>query len=134
VAFAAALLLAAELAWWTWATDTGRIGNVRVLQQPDGAEVVLSLQRVMSVVDERHYVVGNATLRVPVEGPTAGLSPGVEVTVGAVVRDGYVEERWRELATGRGAKKRLGFAGLGLAAVVALLTLRVERGGVAVRG
>ncbi len=133
-ALAAALLLAADLAWWGWASDAGRIGHARVLERPEGTEVVLSLLRVMSVEGERRYVVGSATLRVPVEGPTDGLVPGVEVTVGGVVRGDHVEERWRELATGRAAKKALGFAGLGLAGLVALLTLRLERGGLAVRG
>ena len=133
-----ALLLASGLvlllSWWGRATSDGRIGNVRVLDRAPGEEVVLSLLTVLEVEDGRHYRVGNSHLTIPVEGITSGLGAGMEVTVGGTVRDGYVQESWHEVATGRSGKKRLGLLGIGLAGLLAAGTLRWAPGGMAIRG
>ncbi|MCA9493717.1 MAG: hypothetical protein KC621_27480 [Myxococcales bacterium] len=126
--------IVALLAWWGWATDQGWIGNVRVLDRPEGEPVVLSLLTVLEVADAEHYVVGNSSLAVPVAGSSAGLSPGLEVTVGGTVREGYVEEGWHEIATGRAGKKRLGFVGLALVGLIVAGTVRGTRQGLAIRG
>ncbi|MCB9689458.1 MAG: hypothetical protein H6735_30755 [Alphaproteobacteria bacterium] len=122
------------LGWWGWATGQGWIGNVRVLDRPQGDEVVLSLLTVLEVPDADHYVVGNSSLAVPVQGASTGLHPGQDVTVGGTVRDGYVEAAWHEVAPGRTGKKRLGFVGLALVGLVVAGTLRVTRRGLELRG
>lgn len=127
---ALALLAALALlcAWWVRATADGRIGNFRVLDEPLGTDVVLSLQRVLSVDGPDRYVVGNAAVRIPVQGPTAGLVVGEEVTVGGVVGSGAVVAAWTREAPARPAKRALGLAGLALGCGVFALGVRGRPG------
>lgn len=124
LAVAAAIALVALLGWFGRATASGRVGDVRLLAQPVGTPVVLSLQPVTELVDASHYAVGRRSLRYVIEGDPAGLALGVDVTVGGHVGDGVVVEEWRELATGRPAKRRLGYLGLALLPVMVLATTR----------
>lgn len=121
--------IAALLAWSSWATATGRLGDVGLLDRPRGTEVVLSLQPVVEILDAERYVVGERSLRFPVRGDTAGLALGVDVTVGGHVGDGEVVADWQVAAPGRPAKRRLGYLGLlVLAAAVAATTRRTDAG------
>jgi len=119
---------------WSWATQTGRLGYRGILTAPPGSEHVLSLFEVGEVRDDG-YRVFRGQLGFDVAGNPRGLSPGQEVTVGVRVdpEEGLVEQ-WRVLAASRPAKRRLGYLGLALAAVVGAVTLRVRPSGVSFRG
>ncbi|MEZ4237476.1 MAG: hypothetical protein R3F59_15280 [Myxococcota bacterium] len=124
----------ATMAWWVRAIELGRVGAVATLQQPAGTELVLSLLTVLRIEGPTRYVVGNATLDIPVEGPTDGLVVGEDVTLGAVVEGDHVRARWLEHAPARTGKKRLGLVGLAAAAALAGLGVRPVRGGLALCG
>ena len=127
--------IASAMGWWGRESADGRIGAAAALHAPAGSEVVLSLLTVLSVGPGDRYVVGNATLAISVVGPARGLAVGDEVTVGGVVRDGGgVAAAWVTPAPGRAAKKRLGLVGLAVAAALGAAAVRVERGGLAIRG
>jgi hypothetical protein len=126
--------IALLLAWWVRATADGRVGVLRILDEPPGSEVVLSLLRVRSIDGPDRYVVGKASTSIPVVGTSAGLRVGEELTVGGVVGEGFVEERWRAPAPARPAKKALGVAGLLIAAVVLGVGVRRSPEGLVPRG
>lgn len=133
-AAALGLALAGLAAWWAVGVDGGEIGQLRVTERPDGAEVVLSLLEVRAIEGPGRYVLGRGQLRVPVHGPTDALRPGEELTVGGVMRGGEVVEAWRAPAPDRPAKKALGLLGLALGAALAGVALRPVPGGLALRG
>lgn len=126
--------LALLLVWWARATADGRVGIARVLDAPAGTAVVLSLLAVRSVDGPDRYVVGRGPLEIPVAGSTVGIVVGEELTVGGIVADGHVVERWRAPAPARPAKKALGIAGLLLAGGVLSLGVRATPRGLATRG
>jgi hypothetical protein len=129
----ALLAIFAAMAWWARATASGAVGATATLDAPIGSEVVLSLVTVLRLGGPRAYVVGNATLEVPVIGPTAGLVRGEDVTVGGIVEAGHVRARWLEHAPDRRAKKGLGLLGLAASALIAAGSVRVAPGGLAIR-
>lgn len=129
VALGAGAGLVALLAWFGVGTAEGRIGDRALLAQAPGTPVVLSLQAVTGLLDDRHYAVGRRSLRFVVEGDPAGLALGDDVTVGGHVGDGVVVEEWRETAPGRPAKRRLGLLGLALLPAMVLGTTRPGAGG-----
>jgi hypothetical protein len=134
VVFGTALLaILTTMGWWMGATADGRVGATATLASPVGTDVVLSLLTVLRIEGPSAYVVGNATLEIPVVGPTAGISVGEDVTVGATVEQGHVRARWLEHAPDRRAKKRLGILGLGTAAAIGGAAVRLTRGGAVIR-
>jgi hypothetical protein len=134
VALMSALGALALMMWWGMGTAAGEIGAVRVLDRPPGTSVVLSLLTVLSIDGPDQYVLGHAALRIPVVGPTAERVVGEEITIGGVVEEGRVRELWAETAPGRPEKRRLGLLGLAAAAALLGSAVRVERGGLALRG
>lgn len=120
--------------WWIRAIDLGRLGDQRVLASPDGTTVVLSLLRVRSIVGPDRFVVGSATLDVPIEGPTADLVVGQELYIGGTVVDGRVVQAWREGAPNRPAKWAFGLLGVAAAALLAVGAVTPTRAGLVVRG
>jgi hypothetical protein len=127
------IAILAVMAWWLGATADGRVGATATLDEPVGTEVVVSLLTVLRIDGPNAYVLGNATLEVPVVGPTAGLSVGEDVTVGGTVAAGHVRARWLEHAPDRRAKKRLGVLGLAAAGGLALAGVRPTRAGLVIR-
>ncbi|MEN0064277.1 MAG: hypothetical protein AAGA48_19155 [Myxococcota bacterium] len=126
-------LLALLLAW-SWATETGRIGYRGIREAPPGTEHVLSLFTVTRV-DPGGYRLTRGNLNFDVVANPTGLETGQEVTTLVLIDPGgRLVEQWREEAPQRDGKKRLGVLGLVLAGGVALLTLRVGRKGVIIRG
>lgn len=122
------------MAWCVGATSSGRLGVTTVLDEPVGTEVVLSLVAVRTIEGPDTCTVGHAALRIPVVVPTDTLTVGSEVTIGGVVEDGFVRAQWVEDAPARPAKRLLGLVGLGVAGVVFAGAVRVDRGGLSVRG
>jgi hypothetical protein len=111
-------ILALHLAGWGVAVREGWIGDRRILEQPVGTPAMLSLRRVLAIEGPDRYVVGDATLRVPIVGPTAGLVVGKDVTIEGAVGEGVIVESARHAAPARDAKRGLGLVGLALAALV----------------
>lgn len=102
-----------------------------------GAEVVISLKRVVSIEGPNHFTMDNASLTLSIEGPTDGLLVGEEVSVGGIydapsktIRSQWIEHR----AEGRAAKRLLGVAGLFLTGCMVLLTVRRDPDGWVLRG
>ena len=117
IALAALVVIGAQTAWWAWATAEGRIGDVRLLDRPRGAPIVLSLYPVTGLPGDGRYVVGRRSQRFEVVGDPAGLALGDDVTLHGVVGDGVIVETDRTVAAGRPAKRRLGLVGLGVTAL-----------------
>jgi hypothetical protein len=126
--------LLAVMGWWMAATARGEVGAFAVLDAPPGTEVVLSLLTVVSVDGPDRYTVGHAALHIPVVGPTTGIAPGREITLGGVVEAGHVRAAWVQPAPARRAKKGLGLAGLALGAALAAGSVRIGRSGLSIRG
>jgi hypothetical protein len=124
VALTLLLAICALMGWWTWATATGRIGDVLLLQRPQGSPVVLSLQPVTALLDPTHYAVGRRSQRVVVEGDPSDLQLGYDVTLHGVLEDGFVRETSHTVAEARPAKRKLGLVGLLLAVVAAAAGVR----------
>lgn len=121
------------LLWWGRGVREGTVGQLQVLDRPEGTEVVLSLLRVISI-EEEGYVVGQGTLRVPVRGPTEHLRVGEEITVGGRVEGDAVRASWVEPAPGRPAKRALGLLGLAIAGGLLLASVKPTRRGLLLRG
>ncbi|MEQ1508391.1 MAG: hypothetical protein ABMB14_39540 [Myxococcota bacterium] len=124
----------ALMGWWIGRTADGAIGAIQAVDQAPGTPVVLSLLTVIAIDGPEAYTVGHAALRIPVVGPTDALVVGSEVTVGGVVEPGRIRASWVEPAPSRPAKRRLGLAGLSVAALLAVGAVRIRPGGLAIRG
>jgi hypothetical protein len=122
------------LLWWARMVQSGAVGELSVLERPEGEEVVLSLLEVLSIEGPEDYVLGHGALRVPVRGPTEHLVLGSEVTVGGVVEGGRVRASWVEPAPGRPAKHMLGIVGLLLGFGLMAGGVRPSREGLVLRG
>ena len=120
--------------WWTWASATGLVGYRGVSLLPDGSPVVLSLLRVDATFGPDRYRVSSGATLIEVEGPTADLTLGEDVTVGGEVVDGRVVEQWRTPAPDRSEKRWLGLGGLLAALVVVITQVRWAGTGFALRG
>jgi hypothetical protein len=134
VVLGAAGLLLLLMGWWTWATAAGLIGYRGVAALPDGSPVVLSLLRVDAVIDADRYRVASGATLIGVEGPTAELTVGEDVTVGGKVVGGRVVEQWRSAAPDRGSKRWLGLAGLVATLALAITQVRWAGSGLVLRG
>jgi hypothetical protein len=114
VAILASAVIAIQTTWWSAATGRGAIGDLRILERPVGAPVVLSLYPVTALPGGDRYVVGRRSQRFTVVGDPAGLTIGDDVTLHGTVGDGVIVETSRAVAAGRPAKRRLGLVGLGV--------------------
>jgi hypothetical protein len=134
----ALLALLVVLASWCWDHQQGYLGYAAPLLRPadyDGREVILSLVRVESVLDDG-YVVRAGRLLLSVAGDPRGVSPGEEVSVGGrwSAAEARLVEQWREPRPGRKGKKILGLIGLAVTVGLVPLAVRFRRGGWGVGG
>ena len=132
--------LVACFAGWAYLQQSGAMGYGAFEAHPeqfDGKDVSLSLVRVASIGGPQDYSVEKGTLRIQVRGPSAGLQPGEDISVGGVWRasEPFLEQRWIERReAGRRAKRVLGFIGLGTVLGILLLRVRLTRSGLVVLG
>lgn len=130
--------LVAAGAYFSWHEMYVPIGYQRCLLDPaahDGEPVVVSLHKVVRVEDARRYVVAQGDREVLVEGDTATLVRGVEVSVGGRFRasDQRLVAEWQHVHVTRSGKWALGFAGLGFLVVATPLWFTVRDGRVVER-
>lgn len=112
-----AALLLALCAYYTHLASTMPIGWRACVAAPaeaDGRELRFPLYTVSQVDGPDRYTISKTIRDIPVEGPTAGLRPGMTVSVQATFRaaDQVAVEVYRERHRLRAAKKALGIVGL----------------------
>ncbi len=80
----------------------------------DGKEVLVSLYTVEAIEGPDRYVLRHGVWTVQVDGPSADLRVGVDLSVRGLFRasDGALVETWRELAPGRQGKRILGLGSI----------------------
>lgn len=112
-----AALLLALCGYYAHLADTLPIGWRACLADPaasDGEELRFPLYTVSRVDGPQRYRISKTIQDIPVEGATAGLAPGMTVSVQASFRasDQVAVEIYREHHRLRAAKKLLGIVGL----------------------
>ena len=105
-------------------------------EEHDGKSLVFPIYTVSAVDGPDRYRISKVIQDIPVEGSTAGLSPGMTVSIRATFRgqDSVAVQTERHHHRLRLHKKLLGIAGLLGALVAAPLAFVVGRGGITERG
>ena len=126
--------------WWAWLHHSGTLGYGDFVDAPgrrDGEQVALSLVRVAEVDSADRYHVEKGTLRIAVQGASAGLVVGEDISVGGqwdaasrTLRQEWIERR----EEGRSAKRVLGVTGIFVVGLLLARRIRPSREGLVLLG